>query len=261
MIDWSLRDQRSGRREIAMPDHKFGHRIHIVHQQSEQARFTSRTAAAGRYARASTPHPTAMIAATAATQPHPGPRPRRCRPRRRPALPFSAGGPAALRPSVIRMASPSSSRSDGRRTPAGPRGRTGGQGDFAETACACEPPDVVRGRPMRPGMSGGRARHPATASRLAAAISNAGASLLALEANAICARSRSAWACWSSSSGPAAGVVTSSAAASSAPACRLACAAARARPTCRAGSGGQLDRALQERRRRGHAAAGPRPPR
>ena len=92
-------------------------------------------------------------------------------------------------------------------------------------------------------------------SRLAALSSSGGASLPRLVTNAIWARTRSAWACCASLSGPASAMASSSPAASKAPAWTLACAAASARPARRAGSRVSVAACFR------NAAAAARPPR
>jgi hypothetical protein len=140
---------------------------------------------------------------------------------------------AAVRPSVTSTAKPSSSRSDGRGAHAG------GRADLAarDTSPARELASEQCGGPcVQIGVA--RERDVSGSSCCAALRRSAGASLPAFEAKAICPRNRSNCARLSSSSGPdpaASAVSSNSRAASNAPACRFACAAASARSARRVG--------------------------
>ena len=164
----------------------------------------------------------------------------------------SSVGAAAARPSVTSSAMPSSSVSTARGGPVGDgatRWRRGSPRAGRRHSA------VLRTwrRHRRPD----RSREPARGrAARAAAPRPAGASAPSAAdpwANAICPRSRSTRARWRASSGAPSTIASISRAASNAPACKLACAAASARSTRRPRSGVNAT----ERRRNAAAAASP----
>ena len=161
---------------------------------------------------------------------------------------------AAPRPSVISTASPSRSRSDGQGADAGWGADRRGSRDLAHFAGARQPPGEQRGCPR---VQIGLAREPASSGsiRCAAFKSSAAASLPALEANAICARTRSTCALLELVQGPS--LRRGQQLESPVESARLtfACAAASARAARRAGSG------VSTTARSRNAAAAATPPR
>ena len=115
-------------------------------------------------------------------------------------------------------------------------------------------------RPTRPGRSGARARHPAARAAWPPSTAAPARRCPALEANAICPRSRSTCALLRARPvAPASAVASSSSSRVERAGLQIRL-RGRERPRGpRPGFARQHDRALEERRRRGHAAAGLRP--